>query len=88
MRERRVPLDSGRYIRADAFDEENSVVYEYDHPYWHGHPNMDLNKKHPVTGIKYGELYKKTCDRREEILNNGYVIIQTYGDGIIRKIYK
>lgn len=82
IREKYILLKNGRHIIADAFDEQRGIVYEYDHPYWHGHPDMNLNNIHPTIKKSYKYLYNRTIKRRESILDSGYIIIQTYGDDL------
>jgi len=80
-REKSIRLKNGKMVRVDALDKKKKIVYEYDHFFWHGKDDMDLNKKHPISGIKYKKLYERTLKRREAIINSGYFIIYTYGDG-------
>lgn len=79
-REKRIQLYNGRIVRVDAFDEKNKIVYEYDSYFWHGSPNMNLEKTHPITGKIYKKLYEKTIKRRNAIIKSGYFVIYTYGE--------
>lgn len=78
-REKTIYLKSGRRIRVDAFDEDRNIIYEYDHYFWHGCQNMDLNEIHPLSSKKYRELYNETLKRRKEIMENGYEVVWTDG---------
>lgn len=79
-REKTIILHNGRRVRVDALDEKNKIVYEYDCYFFHGSPNMDLEKIHPIIGVKYKELYNKTIKRRNAIIKSGYSVIYTYGE--------
>ena len=77
-RNTRIDLD-GRKRSVDAFDPDTNTVYEFWGDWWHGHPDFfDPSDVHPKTKTTYGELYQKTLEKRQAILNNGYTLVEIW----------
>jgi len=61
---------------ADGYCEETNTIYEYHGDFWHGNPNLyktyDINKRN---GKTFGELYKKTLEREQQIRDFGYNLV-------------
>jgi len=78
-REKTIELFSGKKYRVDAYDIENNVVYEFWGDFWHGNPEVykeqDIN---PIIKVSFGELYKKTIKKKNDLIKNGYVVIDVW----------
>jgi len=78
FRQKTINLEN-KNIRVDAIDNVNKIVYEFYGDYWHGNPDVynpkEINK---VSGLSFGDLYKKTIDREKIILKNGFNIINIW----------
>jgi hypothetical protein len=63
-------------IKVDGICEETNTIYEFHGDFWHGNPNKynstDIN---PIANKTFGELYKKTNERENEIIRLGYNLI-------------
>lgn len=63
----------------DGIDLDKMIIYEFNGDFWHGNPDIyssdDVNS---VNGIKYGELYKRTIERKREIESLGYKVISIW----------
>lgn len=69
----------GRRRNVDAFDPESKTVYEFWGDWWHGHPDFfDPEDIHPKTGTTFGELYQKTLEKRSDILEAGYTLVEIW----------
>lgn len=69
----------GRRRNVDAFDPESKTVYEFWGDWWHGHPDFfDPKDIHPKTGTTFGELYQKTLEKRTDILEAGYTLVEIW----------
>jgi hypothetical protein len=73
-REFRIPGNKRWHV--DGYHRATNTVYEFLGDYWHGNPSKynpaDVN---PSTGITFGDMYKDTMKRLDEIRNLGYEII-------------
>ncbi len=68
-----------RRVEVDGYDPETNTIYEFWGDYWHGNPKKYNPKhQHPVTKRTYGEMYEKTQEKRELILNAGYNLIEMW----------
>ena len=77
----RVVIIGGKMIKPDAFNEENHTIYEFWGDYWHGNiknKRYPPNKINSSNGIKFGDLYKKTLEKRKLILDAGYNLIDMW----------
>lgn len=75
IEEREYRIPGTRYV-VDGYDPINKVCYEFLGNFWHGNPEIfnpeDLN---PSIKRTYGELYKQTMERLEEIKSLGYKVV-------------
>jgi hypothetical protein len=62
--------------KADGYCKENNTIYEYHGDFWHGNPKIYkqncINKRN---GKTFGELYKKTLEREQQIRDMGFNLI-------------
>lgn len=72
-------LNKGEYkiintnYSVDGFSKENNCIWEFYGDYWHGNPNKyDLTKINPHINKTYKELYNKTLERKNTIINLRY----------------
>jgi hypothetical protein len=64
-----------KYI-VDGFDRDNKVVYEMLGDYYHGNPEKYKgNRLNPTCRLTFGELYKRTKKKFNDITKKGYKII-------------
>jgi hypothetical protein len=71
--EKRINLGNGNWIFADGYCEENDTIYEFHGDFWHGNPSIyNPDEVNPSTKKTYGELYKRTLEREEAILDLGF----------------
>ena len=69
----------GKRFKVDGYDPVTNTVYEYWGDYWHGNPAMyDSNKKHPIVKATYGELYRKTEEKRRLLVSAGYTLVEMW----------
>lgn len=70
---------SNRYFKLDALDENQKIIYEFYGDFWHGNPEIynksDVNK---ASGLKFGELYKKTINRENYLKSMGYDVVSIW----------
>jgi G:T-mismatch repair DNA endonuclease (very short patch repair protein) len=61
---------------ADGYCKETNTIYEFHGDFWHGNPNLydtnDINKRNDKT---FGELYQKTLEREQQIIDYGYNLV-------------
>lgn len=78
---RQVTLKIGnKWYKVDGYIPETNTVYEFWGRFWHGDPSAhEANKINPVTKTTYAELYIKTQEKRQAILNAGYKLVETWG---------
>ena len=63
-------------VRVDGFDPETNTVYEFLGDFWHGNPEMfKANKMNPINKKTYGQLYKDTFKRINQIKSAGYKVV-------------
>lgn len=65
-----------RRYSIDGFDFKTNTIYEFNGDFWHGNPKFhkpeDINVRN---NISYGELYQKTLDKKQDLIDSGYNII-------------
>jgi hypothetical protein len=79
LREKTIILPCGKRYRADAYNPERQIVYEFWGDFWHGNPNIySLNDINPMTKTSFGLLYKKTVEKIDKLLNAGYNVTDVW----------
>jgi hypothetical protein len=74
-------LNGGEYTilntryKADGYCEETNTIYEFHGTIYHGDPRLCNSNDFNYLGKNYGELYQKTLEREQEIINLGYKLI-------------
>jgi hypothetical protein len=75
-------LNNNEYIipttnfKADGYCKETNTIYEFHGDYWHGNPKrFDNNKINKNVKCTFGELYKNTLLREEQIKSLGYNLV-------------
>jgi len=78
LRQHKIYIDNNLYL-VDGYDPDSNTIYEFNGDYWHGNPKKynpdDLNKS---TGLKFGELYNKTIERENKIIESGYNLVSMW----------
>jgi glutaredoxin len=68
-----------RYI-VDGYDPLTKIIYEFLGNFWHGNPEFykaeDIN---PKNGISFGELYRQTIEKINNLQLDGYNVIYKWG---------
>ncbi len=76
----------GRYL-VDGYDPITNTVYEFSGDYWHGNPSVfnpnDMNKRCKLT---YGELYKKTIKKFDDLIKLGYKVKYIWENDYIKHV--
>lgn len=68
----------GRYV-VDGYDSNTKTVYEFNGDFWHGNPEVfNLDDYNNVLKKTFGELYKKTLKKEEELIKRGYNVISIW----------
>ena len=63
-------------FKADGYCKETNTIYEFHGDYWHGNPKrFDSNKINKNVKCTFGELYKNTLLREEQIKSLGYNLV-------------
>lgn len=71
-------IPSTRY-RVDGYHEDTNTVYEFYGDFFHGNPNVYLSDYYNKQVYKtMGELYQKTINREQEIIELGYNLITVW----------
>lgn len=69
----------GTNYKVDGYCAATNTVYEMNGDFFHGNPKkhqpQDMN---PVTHKTYGELYSRTCERKERIMAIGYNFVDVW----------
>lgn len=66
----------GTKYKADGYDVKTNTIYEFNGCFWHGCPTcFDSKLVNPITGITYGDLWKKTLKKKQYCIDNGYQFI-------------
>jgi very-short-patch-repair endonuclease len=68
----------GEYI-VDGYDPETKTVYEFNGDFWHGNPDVfKQNDYNNVLKKTFGELYKKTLNKENNLVKMGFNIISIW----------
>jgi len=79
FRQKIITINGIRY-KVDAYDIKNKTIYEYFGSFWHGNPKFyNPNDVNPKNGKTFGELYKNTLEKINNIENAGYKLIYEWG---------
>jgi hypothetical protein len=79
FRQKIININGIRY-KVDAYDIKNKTIYEYFGSFWHGNPKFyNPNDVNPKNGKTFGELYKNTLEKINNIENAGYKLIYEWG---------
>lgn len=71
----RINIDNKLYI-VDGFDSVTNTIYEFYGDYYHGNPKVfDRDKLNTKTNLTYGELYDRSLERENKLIEFGYKII-------------
>jgi G:T-mismatch repair DNA endonuclease (very short patch repair protein) len=68
----------GTRWKVDGYDKLTNTVYEFHGTFWHGHPSHKLyieNEKHPKIDATWNEIYQRTLNRDNKIIELGYNLI-------------
>jgi hypothetical protein len=67
---------NNKTIKFDGYDSKTNTVYEFLGNFWHGNPEIyNQDDVNPVNKKKFGDLYKNTIERENNIKNAGYNLI-------------
>lgn len=74
---RNVKIDLiSRACNVDGYDPSTNTVYQFHGDFWHGHPTLyDSQSIHPKCKVSYGELYNKTCQTDQQIIEAGFTLV-------------
>lgn len=61
--------------KVDGYCEETNTVYEFHGDYWHGNPELYEAEDETYFGEHFGELFRKTMERENEIRELGYNLV-------------
>ena len=75
--ERQHPIRVNKRLRhVDGYDPETNTVYEFHGDFWHGNIAVfPEDEKHPHFDLNYGELYQKTLNKDNDIIDFGFNLI-------------
>lgn len=74
-------FSNGNKYDVDGFHKESNTVYEYFGNFWHGNPDVfNKDEINPIVKITYGELYRKTLDKINNLHLGGYNVIYKWED--------
>jgi hypothetical protein len=63
-------------FKADGYCIETNTIYEFHGDYWHGNPNIyHSNQFNKTTKCTFGELYKFTISKEQQIRDFGFNLI-------------
>jgi hypothetical protein len=75
-------LNGGEYkipntsFKADGYCSKTNTIYEYYGDYWHGNPKKYLlHEVNPSTKLTFGELYRRTKEREQQICQLGFNLV-------------
>jgi len=72
-------LLNNNFIKPDALDLANKIVYEFDGDFHHGNPLLykaeDIN---PLNKKTYGELYNRLLNKNKILKDMGYTVIRIW----------
>jgi len=82
-REVLVKYNDKQYL-VDAYDNKTNTVYEFNGDFWHGNPRIyNLDEINPITKTTFGELYRNTLEKKNNLKEN-YNIIDIWEDEWIK----
>jgi G:T-mismatch repair DNA endonuclease (very short patch repair protein) len=74
-----------KYI-VDGYDPITNTIYEFNGDFWHGNPSkykkFDIN---PISGKTFGELYKKTLEKEDNLKKLGYNVISIWESDYLKE---
>jgi hypothetical protein len=77
--DRQVWLEDVKY-KVDGYDPNTNTVYLYHGRFWHGCPETyNPEHLHPIVKIKMKDLYEKTMEYENKILQAGYKLVTKWG---------
>ena len=62
-------------FKADGYCEETNTIYEFHGTIYHGDPRLCNSTDFNYLGKNYGELYKNTLEREQQIKDLGYNLV-------------
>jgi hypothetical protein len=63
-------------FKVDGYCIETNTIYEFHGDYWHGNPNVFCNNEfNKTTKCTFGELYKSTISKEQQIIDMGFNLI-------------
>lgn len=63
----------------DGYCKESNTIFEFYGDYWHGNPKKyNLNDVNKINNKTFGDLYKKTIERENELKALGYNIVSMW----------
>ncbi len=78
IRQARIRL-KGKSRSVDAYDPDTNTVYEFWGSWWHGDPKVfPPDGIHSVAKKTYGELYRRTMEKRGLIIAAGYRLVEVW----------
>jgi len=68
-------IPSTRY-KADGYSEKLHTIFEFHGDFYHGNPKFyNRNDVNTVCKKTFGELYRKTCEKQQKIVDLGYNLV-------------
>lgn len=68
--------ESGTTYYVDGYDPATNTVYELNGGFWHGDPKKYRPEEiNPRNGIAFGELYRKTLQREQDLRDAGFNLV-------------
>ena len=61
--------------KADGYCQETNTIYEFHGTIYHGDPRFCKSDEFNYLGKNYGDLYKKTLEREQQIKDLGYNLV-------------
>lgn len=76
----------GKKYFVDGFDATTNTVYEFNGDYWHGNLALyNADDVHPEIQITFGQLWKNTEEKRNNLEAAGYKVISIWESDYIKK---
>lgn len=70
---------NGKRFNLDGLDPTTNTIFEFNGDFWHGNPDIfnpnDINK---VCKKTFGELYRRTLEKKEILEKHGYKVISIW----------
>lgn len=77
-RQKSFKINGKNYI-FDGYDRETNTVYEFHGDFYHGNPKYFYGRDiHPKCGKTFGELLKKTINRKRELEKYGFRVVEMW----------